>query len=171
MIHRVFAFQDIPSRGVFEHPELGTVRADMLKFSRAKAILDTKVYIDKDTVLPVTLELPQEVCLDLEATVVDSGQHALFLRWNHADEDAEAFLATALVNAASWMLEQVEAMPLLAGMPGSGFDTPVPRKQSQERAQAGGDPESTSSTEPSHDSQPDSEEPQPQLENLYRSPR
>lgn len=97
MIDRVFDFAEAPCCGVFDHATEGSVRANVLKISRDKAVFDTGVRMRKGDVLEIVLEVPDKPAVTLQGRIIDSGGQGLFLRFEHADDKAGSRLQTMLV--------------------------------------------------------------------------
>ncbi len=122
MIDRIFAYQDVPCHCEVAPPGGVSFRADIVKISKSKAVLDTTVDLAKDTSVEVVLALPDVEPLRFGAVVVDAGENGLFLRWQHPDKKSAARLQTLLVECAG--------RPRTAPPPASGESVPADLRSS-----------------------------------------
>ncbi|MEE8143146.1 MAG: hypothetical protein V3T77_08600 [Planctomycetota bacterium] len=121
MIQRVFDYAEVPCRCVLKIPDSEPVLANVEKISKAKVILASSITLTNQQQIELQLQLLNGPTLDLQATVIDSGQHGLFLRWEHAHPEGAARLQSLLVQYAGRSQPTQQAAPAAAGDVGSAI--------------------------------------------------
>lgn len=101
LIDRIFAHKDVPCRCEIVLESGERIQGDVAKISKQKAVIDTTHHFAREASIEVVLQLPEMEPFPVAATVVDSGENGLFLRFAPADPKATARLQTLLVECAS----------------------------------------------------------------------